>query len=420
MGDGTGIPDDPPRGLKARFYEGLGKRPLRHTPSVYRALVFFGYVAASIEFIALSMMYREAADLAPALEGFLAGSAFGFSFIWAGATFLRKRPRLEALAFLIIVMLTYGWLEFWVPRFDTDDGGLALVGFLLGWTLSSAILGNLYFRYMCRLGMTRPAKTLSREERKAMKRAKAILAAEQQKSGALPRLVFCAVLLIATSAGIMIYSAGGMIVDPEANDMHTAEDWLGMIVWLIPMCAAVVVLIIGLLRMEARIMMFSGVLAGFSFLGFFAVAGQLFLWVAHRKYGLPWKNDKEYRVADESLPLPEIEDAGVRLALEQLREERQIETTRRFRMRLAKNVAWTGVTLLVDEPQSNTYLQELRLAERDLDTLETALEELTSRNQKKYGKWLKEAKDFLDATRSARAEEEARLGERSDSAPPRF
>ncbi|MEW5747538.1 MAG: hypothetical protein AB1793_01945 [Candidatus Thermoplasmatota archaeon] len=346
-----GDPGSCPEGFVGAFYQALNRRPLRHRASTYRKLILIGYAFACLELALLAVMYREPWDVAWTLYGMAAGGSVGALTVLVDAALLRDRPKREWAVRLGFGGTLYLWLKLYVePMMDTREGEFILVGVLLGVTLGLALPGNIYYRYKLAVeradeGRPAPERDEWAERMEALAEA---VCQEERRVLIRGNLLKASAVAIGASAGIMIWAATDMAVDPEFDTLT------GIAVWYPLMGAALVALLLGLVRGECRLMLIAGTLAGFSFLGPLAVAGQLLLWADHRRFGLPWKAG-------------DGDDAARRL------EERWTAEMRAFREATAGRFRDLGVMLEVWGPRPNIIQKEASLMRRDLERVEVLL-----------------------------------------------
>jgi hypothetical protein len=286
VGDDALIPKGPLTWFPSRIREGLDRRPLKYKASTYRAFVFFGYGLAALAIGVMAFIYREPDDLRWAAYGAVAGVAFGLTAIYADAGVLRDRPGLEALLLLGTGVPIYLWIRFLVePMSDTREGEMVLLGFWAGLASSIAIPGNLYYwrKRDIERGLAGPPQIRPDREAELRREERELLRKLERELDIRYRLVGGAAVLIVGSAGVMIWMAVDIAIDPEYGTWEEAALWIPL------MSLALIVLAVGYFRGEARLMILAGMLSGFSFLGPMAAIGQVMLWLAHSRYGLPWK-----------------------------------------------------------------------------------------------------------------------------------
>jgi hypothetical protein len=340
-------------GFVAAFYEGLSRRQPRLRAATYRRLVLLGYALACLEVALLAVMLREPRDFAWALYGAVAGGALGVLIIYLDSGIVPHDSKMFWAVRLGFGIPLYLWAVLYLePMAATREGEFMLVGFLLGWTLGWAVPGNLYHRYKLaveRAERGRPASVLD-EEAVRMKGLLESIRLEHMRILRRNNLLKSSALLIATSAGIMLWAATDMALDPEFDTLE------GVIVWYPLMVSALVVLLVGLVKGECRLMMVAGTLAGFSFLGPLAAAGQVMLWVDHRRFGLPWKAAWD----DEDGPDRQL-------------EERWVAEVREVRQAVARKSKDLGLMLEVYGSRSGTIQKEAELMRRDLERVQLIL-----------------------------------------------
>lgn len=94
------------------------------------------------------------------------------------------------------------------------------------------------------------------------------------------------------SAGIMLWASYDMATDPTYGGLASSENFLGWLMITIPNLSAMLMLVIAWTRRDMMTFLLAGTLSGFSFVGPLSVLGELLLWRAHKKFGLPWKKDQ--------------------------------------------------------------------------------------------------------------------------------